>query len=47
LIIAIAVAAAFEPAAPNSADLEPNASDPVFRSIGAHLAPGGPPPTKK
>lgn len=45
--IAIAVAATFEPAAFNSAGVEPDASDPIFRSIGAYLAPSDPPPTKK
>jgi CubicO group peptidase (beta-lactamase class C family) len=45
--IAIAVAATFDPAAFNSAGAEPNASDPIFRSIGAYLAPDDPPPTKK
>jgi len=41
------VAATFEPAAFNSAGVEPDASDPIFRSIGAYLAPSDPPPTKK
>jgi CubicO group peptidase (beta-lactamase class C family) len=45
--IAIAVVATFNPAAFNSAGVEPNASDPIFRSIGAYLAPDDPPPTKK
>jgi CubicO group peptidase (beta-lactamase class C family) len=45
--IAIAVVATFNPAAFNSAGVEPNASDPIFRSIGAYLAPNDPPPTKK
>jgi hypothetical protein len=45
--IAIAVAATFDPAAFNPAGVEPNASDPIFRSIGAYLAPDEPPPTKK
>jgi CubicO group peptidase (beta-lactamase class C family) len=45
--IAIAVAATFDPAAFNSAGVEPNASDPILRSIGAYLAPDDPPPTKK
>ena len=45
--IAIAVAATFDPAAFNSAGVEPSAADPIFRSIGAYLAPGDPPPTKK
>ncbi len=45
--IAIAVAATFDPAAFNSAGVEPNAADPIFRSIGAYLAPDDPPRTKK
>ena len=45
--IAIAVVATFNPAAFNSAGVEPDASDPIFRSIGAYLAPNDPPPTKK
>jgi CubicO group peptidase (beta-lactamase class C family) len=45
--IAIAVAATFEPAAFNAAGAEPNAADPIFRSIGAYMAPNDPPPTKK
>ena len=45
--IAIAVVATFNPAAFNPAGVEPDASDPIFRSIGAYLAPGDPPPTKK
>ena len=45
--IAIAVAATFDPAAFNPAGVEPNASDPIFRSIGAYLAPNDPPPIKK
>ena len=45
--IAIAVAATFDPAAFNPAGVEPNASDPIFRSIGAYLAPNDPPPTRK
>jgi hypothetical protein len=44
--IAIAVAATYEPAAFNSAGVEPNAADPIFRSIGAYMAPNDPPPTK-
>jgi hypothetical protein len=45
--IAIAVAATYSPAAFNSAGVEPNAADPIFRSIGAYMAPNDPPPTKK
>jgi len=45
--IAIAVAATFDPAAFSPAGVEPNASDPIFRSIGAYLAPNDPPPIKK
>lgn len=30
-----------------TAAVEPDASDPIFRSIGAYLAPSDPPPTKK
>jgi CubicO group peptidase (beta-lactamase class C family) len=45
--IAIAVAATFDPAAFNPAGVESNASDPIFRSIGAYLAPNDPPPTRK
>src|SRR5882757_1761228 len=45
--IAIAVATTFAPSAFNSQGVEPNASDPIFRSIGAYLAPNDPPPTKK
>lgn len=45
--IAIAVAATFAPAAFNSAGAEPNGADSIFRSIGAYLAPGDPPPTRK
>lgn len=44
--IAIAVVATFEPSAFNSQGVEPNASDPIFRSIGAYLAPGDAPPVK-
>ena len=43
----VPVAATFDPAAFNSAGVEPDASDPIFRSIGAYLAPNDPPPTKK
>ena len=35
------------PPAFNSAGVEPDASDPIFRSIGAYLAPDDAPPTKK
>ncbi len=45
--IAIAVAATFEPAAFNSQGVEPNASDPIFRQIGAYMAPDDAPPTGK
>jgi CubicO group peptidase (beta-lactamase class C family) len=45
--IAIAVAATFEPAAFNSQGVEPDASDPLFRAIGAYMAPNDAPPTKK
>jgi CubicO group peptidase (beta-lactamase class C family) len=45
--IAIAVAATFKPSAFNSQRVEPNASDPIFRTIGPYLAPGDPPPVKK
>ncbi len=45
--IAIAVAATFEPAAFNSQGVEPDASDPLFRAIGAYVAPNDAPPTKK
>ena len=45
--IAIAVAATFKPSAFNSQGVEPNASDPIFRAIGAYMAPGDPPPVKK
>jgi CubicO group peptidase (beta-lactamase class C family) len=45
--IAIAVAATFEPAAFSAAGVEPNAADPIFRSIGAYMAPNDPPPTRK
>jgi CubicO group peptidase (beta-lactamase class C family) len=45
--IAIAVAATFEPAAFNAVGAEPNAAGPIFRSIGAYMAPNDPPPTKK
>jgi len=37
--IAIAVATTFAPSAFNSQGVEPNASDPIFRTIGAYLAP--------
>ena len=45
--IAIAMAATFEPSAFNAQGVEPNAADPIFRSIGAHMAPGDAPPVKK
>ena len=48
--IAIAVAVTFEPAAFNSQGVEPDASDPRFRAIGAYMAPNDAPPmppTKK
>jgi hypothetical protein len=45
--IAVAVAATFEPAAFNPQGIVPNASDPIFRAIGAYLAPGDAPPTGK
>jgi hypothetical protein len=45
--IAIAAAATFKTSAFNSQGVEPNASDPMFRTIGAYLAPGDPPPVKK
>lgn len=48
--IAIAVAVTFEPAAFNSQGVEPDASDPLFRAIGAYMAPNDAPPmppTKK
>jgi CubicO group peptidase (beta-lactamase class C family) len=45
--IAIAVAVTFEPAAFNSQGVEPNASDPIFRQIGAYMAPDDAPPTGK
>jgi hypothetical protein len=45
--IAIAVATTFEPAAFNSQGVEPNAADPIFRQIGAYMAPGDAPPTGK
>ncbi len=45
--IAIAVAVTFQPAAFNSQGVEPDASDPVFRAIGAYMAPDDAPPTKK
>lgn len=45
--IAIAVAATFEPSAFNSQGVEPNASDPIFRQIGAYMAPNDAPPTGK
>jgi hypothetical protein len=43
--IAIAVATTFESAAFNSQGVEPNASDPIFRAIGAYMAPNDAPPT--
>ena len=43
----IAVAATFKPSAFNSQGVEPNASDPMFRTIGAYMAPNDAPPTKK
>jgi len=45
--IAIAGAATFEPSAFNAQGAEPDAADPVFRSIGAYTAPGDAPPAKK
>jgi CubicO group peptidase (beta-lactamase class C family) len=45
--IAIAVAVTFEPAAFSSQGVEPDASDPLFRAIGAYMAPNDAPPTKK
>ena len=45
--IAIAVTTTFEPAAFNSQGVEPNASDPIFRQIGAYMAPDDAPPTGK
>jgi CubicO group peptidase (beta-lactamase class C family) len=42
--IAIAVAVTFEPAAFNSQGVEPDASDPLFRAIGAYMAPNDAPP---
>jgi CubicO group peptidase (beta-lactamase class C family) len=45
--IAIAVAVTFEPSAFNSQGVEPDASDPLFRAIGAYMAPNDAPPTKK
>ena len=45
--IAIAVATTFEPSAFNSQGVEPNASDPIFRQIGAYMAPNDAPPTGK
>jgi CubicO group peptidase (beta-lactamase class C family) len=45
--IAIAVAATFQEAAFNSAGVEPDASDPIFRAIGAYLAPDNAPPVRK
>ena len=39
--------ATFKPSAFNSQGVEPNASDPIFRAIGAYMAPGDPPPVKK
>jgi CubicO group peptidase (beta-lactamase class C family) len=45
--IAIAVVTTFEPAAFDSQGVEPNASDPIFRQIGAYLAPHDAPPTGK
>ncbi|HTW00553.1 MAG TPA: serine hydrolase domain-containing protein [Streptosporangiaceae bacterium] len=45
--IAIAVVTTFEPAAFNSQGVEPNASDPIFRQIGAYMAPADAPPTGK
>ncbi|HWG13358.1 MAG TPA: hypothetical protein VG268_08820 [Streptosporangiaceae bacterium] len=45
--IAIAVAATFLPSGFNAQGAEPNASDPIFRAIGAYMAPGDPPPVKK
>jgi len=45
--IAIAVVTTFEPGAFNSQGVEPNASDPIFRQIGAYLAPHDAPPTGK
>jgi CubicO group peptidase (beta-lactamase class C family) len=45
--IAIAVVTTFEPAAFNSQGVEPNASDPIFRQLGAYMAPNAAPPTGK
>jgi CubicO group peptidase (beta-lactamase class C family) len=45
--IAIAVVTTFLPAAFNSQGVEPNASDPIFRQIGAYMAPADAPPTGK
>ena len=46
-VIAIAVVTTFEPAAFNSPGVEPNASDPIFRQIGAQVAPNDAPPAGK
>jgi len=45
--IAIAVATTFDPAAFSSQGVEPNASDPIFRSIGAYMAPDDAPPAQQ
>jgi CubicO group peptidase (beta-lactamase class C family) len=45
--IAIAVAATFRAGAFDAQGVEPNASTPIFQSIGAYLAPNDAPPVKK
>jgi hypothetical protein len=45
--IAIAVVTTFEPGAFNSQGIEPNASDPIFRQIGAYIARDDAPPAGK
>ena len=45
--IAIAVATTFDAAAFNSQGVEPNASDTIFRLIGAYVAPSDAPPMAK
>ena len=44
---AIAVATTFDPGAFNSQGVESNASDTIFRSIGAYMAPNDAPPVKQ